>query len=497
MVQIKSGSGKRILLTNHRLCNYAGSELVTLDLAAEFKKRGCHVVVGCFELSSQLEFLFNDIGVKCIDLNCGEVPENFDVHWGHHFTTFDKCMIDISIRSPRVVFSSLSPFEPLECPPIFANYLTAILANSEETASQLIVHGVQKERIILFENSVPDYYFDLSIKPKTALERIAVISNHVPDELILSTRQLQLRAQIDFYGINHTHVHVTPELLSQYDLVITIGRTVQQCFALGIPVYCYDRFGGPGYIDPAMFDLAASFNFSGRCTRRRLSPDALALDIETKYRNAVGQTGTLKSLTENRYRLSAAVTRVFNVIEETDEDVHLPETLKVTLRRQRQILAEQQGVEYAQIFYDKGHGFNEKDSIRKDIRSGLNSLTFELKDVDKLESLRFDPANFSCVVSISRFVIMAPGLEIDILPRCQNNADFIIDGHHCFYTNDPQVLAVTADLSLSHLTVTVEVDLNFAFSKSEAREKILYARIQMLTAELEGRTQDVNQNRKE
>jgi hypothetical protein len=466
--------------------------LVTLDLAAEFKKRGCHVVVGCFELSSPLELLFNDIGVKCVDLNCGEVPDSFDVLWGHHFTTLNKCMIDIPIASPRVVFSSLSPFEPLECPPIYANYLTAILANSEETASQLFVHGVQKEKVILFENSVPDYYFDLNIRPKSSLRRIAVISNHVPDELILSARKLQSRVQIDFFGIHHTHVQVTPELLSPYDLVITIGRTVQQCFALGIPVYCYDRFGGPGYIDPPTFDRAASFNFSGRCARTTLSPDALALDIVTRYRDAVGQTGALKSLTANRYRLSSAVTRVFNVIEETREDVHLPETLKVTLRRQREILAERQGVEYAQIFYDKGHGFNENDSIRKDIGSGLNTLTFELKDLDKLESLRFDPANFSCIVSISKFVIITPGLEIDILPRCQNNADFIIDGRHCFYTNDPQVLAGVSDLSLRNCTVTVKVHFDLSFSKSEAREKILYARIQMLTAELEGRIQPTN-----
>lgn len=32
-------------------------------------------------------------------------------------------------------------------------------------------------------------------------------------------------------------IAVTPELLSQYDAVVSIGRTAQECMSMGIPFY--------------------------------------------------------------------------------------------------------------------------------------------------------------------------------------------------------------------------------------------------------------------
>ena len=40
----------KILLTNHHLINYGGSELVTLDLATEFQQRGWNVTIATFRL---------------------------------------------------------------------------------------------------------------------------------------------------------------------------------------------------------------------------------------------------------------------------------------------------------------------------------------------------------------------------------------------------------------------------------------------------------------
>ena len=45
------------------------------------------------------------------------------------------------------------------------------------------------------------------------------------------------------------------ELLDHYDCVISIGKTVQYCLVQGIPVFLYDRFGGPGYLNESNYDL--------------------------------------------------------------------------------------------------------------------------------------------------------------------------------------------------------------------------------------------------
>jgi hypothetical protein len=54
------------------------------------------------------------------------------------------------------------------------------------------------------------------------------------------------------------------ELLDHYDCVISIGKTVQYCLVQGIPVFLYDRFGGPGYLNESNYELAEYYNFSGR-----------------------------------------------------------------------------------------------------------------------------------------------------------------------------------------------------------------------------------------
>ena len=57
--------------------------------------------------------------------------------------------------------------------------------------------------------------------------------------------------------------------LQQYDLVITIGRTVPRCLAMGVPVYVYDYLGGPGYLTEANFSLAERNNFREEDLRKR------------------------------------------------------------------------------------------------------------------------------------------------------------------------------------------------------------------------------------
>ena len=300
---------RRVLLTNHYLCNYAGSELLTLEKAKYFVSLGAEVYVAFFLIGEKFKSEFDELGVKLLDLRASSLPKlELDLFWGHHFTTFDSVLVRHGLTPKYVVFSSLSPFESLEVPPIYFENFSYITANSVETVNSLASVGVLEEKIYLFENAVVDEFFDFgSVKKSHSLNKIAVISNHVPLEVVDAVTILRESFEVDIFGLQYTSVHVGPELLAQYDLVISIGRTVQQCFAMRIPIYCYDRFGGPGYLSKENYREASNFNYSGRCASRVISANELAEELISGYENSVSNLEFFYELAESRYRFSSLV----------------------------------------------------------------------------------------------------------------------------------------------------------------------------------------------
>lgn len=49
--------------------------------------------------------------------------------------------------------------------------------------------------------------------------------------------------EVLFDEMDDEYKSITLEILSQYDVAITIGKTVQYCLVMGVPVYVYDKFG--------------------------------------------------------------------------------------------------------------------------------------------------------------------------------------------------------------------------------------------------------------
>lgn len=109
-----------------------------------------------------------------------------------------------------------------------------------------------------------------------------------------------------FHGIADNRGAITPEILSKYDVITTIGKTVQYALALGIPVYEYDHFGGDGYITKDNVNLEEMYNFSGRATRRKLTGAEICDEIITRYEFALQHVKYLMSYA-HRYSLSKNV----------------------------------------------------------------------------------------------------------------------------------------------------------------------------------------------
>ena len=80
-----------------------------------------------------------------------------------------------------------------------------------------------------------------------------------PLEVIARQRQFN----ISYFG-GKNNVRITPDLLLKFDLILTIGKTVQYGLVLGIPVYNYDHFGGDGYITLQNIDFESNYGFTGK-----------------------------------------------------------------------------------------------------------------------------------------------------------------------------------------------------------------------------------------
>ena len=74
------------------------------------------------------------------------------------------------------------------------------------------------------------------------------------------------------------------------------------CFALKVPVYCYDHFGGPGWLSADNLDLAGQKNFSGRGFARKTS-EVIAQEIVNGYQESLLGLDALRNHAANHQDL--------------------------------------------------------------------------------------------------------------------------------------------------------------------------------------------------
>lgn len=223
--------------------------MITLDLCDYFVKKGYDVYLCAFEIDNPLAKYLNP-KVKRVNLKRQQIPiRQADLIIGHHKDVIDKVLE--KVKCNRVIQNSLSIYEGIES---YSLKATKLLANSQETKA--LKQPKVNLPIDVFVNSCNQEYFKQVKQLNPNIKRIAIISNH-------RWYKNPKRQNIEIIGASNSKF-VNAKLLLQYDVVITIGRTVQQCLCLGIPVYCYDHFGGPGYITLENIDFNEYFNFSGR-----------------------------------------------------------------------------------------------------------------------------------------------------------------------------------------------------------------------------------------
>ncbi|MGO4803843.1 hypothetical protein AB4089_01805 [Arthrobacter sp. 2MCAF15] len=318
-----------VFISQAHLVSYGGSEMVTLELAEHFAAEGSQVTIGTWSIGKPvLSHLTDRANIAYFDIDDDRLSNLLQSNppqlaWIHH-----QIVPQWLLRNPgktAFVFNHMSSVHPLESSwsAVVEGRLAGLhLYNSAETLEAHLADGAaafDPGRLKVFANPAPDDFGAVARPGRGRTQLIGVVSNHVPDELGVVMENPP--AGVEFLPIgsggvvNSVAARVTPETLVALDGVVTIGKTVQYAMLAGVPVYCYDKFGGPGWLDAKNFDLAEFHNFSGRGFSVK-SPEEIGNELSGGIEAASDFAVELKSRDLSRFTLSSALQDVLSTLDQ-------------------------------------------------------------------------------------------------------------------------------------------------------------------------------------
>ena len=270
-----------VLITQSQLTRLAGSEMVVMELVDHLTARGNRVIVVTHALGEDAATELARSGL--VDVRLSDDPDLDALltaappiyAWIQHQLVPDALLTG-AVSGP-VVFAHLSAQLPIEFPlsPAVEGTLGTVIAfNSDETLALQketgILDSIDDDRIMVLGNPAPDAFATetTAVAREGGAPTLLVVSNHIPDEVLEAVDLLGDRFAVRLVGRELAKgaepTRVRPATIHDADAVLTIGKTVQYALMAGRPVYCYDHFGGPGWLDDDNVGVAQRHNFSGR-----------------------------------------------------------------------------------------------------------------------------------------------------------------------------------------------------------------------------------------
>lgn len=274
---------KCLLMTN-QLFGWTGSEIIIVELCEYLIGAGHKVAILCNQLDNKFVKPLREIGATVVnqpdDINLAEFDFCYTQHQMLNLVIAELCQTKVQ-KFPFICYGHLSPYQELEFPGPLIEGLFAdrIVANSQETAAKLHELGMGSDRVSLFPNPAPNGFFGPTDQAKT-LRKILVISNHLPTELSQALTEIEKSGvRITKIGSEFGQSRIQPKTVFDHDAVVSIGKSVQYALAAKRPVFCYDHFGGPGWLTAANYQRTAANNFSGRPECRKIDSYAIAKEL--------------------------------------------------------------------------------------------------------------------------------------------------------------------------------------------------------------------------
>ncbi|TFB54009.1 hypothetical protein E3O47_11105 [Cryobacterium sp. TMT2-17-1] len=299
--------GSKFLITQAHLLRYMGAEIVTLELAEYLAGQGVEVVIATHSFGYPIRQEFDRIeGVTVFELWEDALAANLqerlpDLAWIQH----SIIPVVVLEHADEILFvfhhmSSILPAEFTMAAVLESALATAVLFESPRSLeihrATGVYEDVDPDRLQVMGNAAPARFGDVSPTPNNE-RRITVVSNHIPPELVAAFEGIRERFDLVVIGsqseLGATPRRVTPDTLAGTDAMISIGKTVQYSIVAGVPVYCYDHFGGPGWITRANIEDARWENFSGRRAGTKTAAE-IVVEISEGFDDAVAEAALVR-----------------------------------------------------------------------------------------------------------------------------------------------------------------------------------------------------------
>ena len=314
MLLINIGGHMRFLITGFYFDGFHGSVMHILEIAKGLSNNGHNVtIVSQIVKNGVKKQLVQGSNITVLSVSEVNTQMHFDFALCYHFPVLPS-IVSKGVTIDKIMFGCLSGFAPIELlPKIAAKNVFYIQSHSEELATQLVSeHHLSSEKILVVPNCVSDNYFrNYNYQPNASLKSVAIVSNHVPQEIREAIKHLKTKGiKCTVYGEEDRYIPISPEILIKYDCIISIGKTVQYALALGIPIFEYDRFGGSGYITKDNVEQEENFNFSGRATKRIIEGVSIADELVNGYESIKKDLIYLKSYAI-KYKVSSEISKYY------------------------------------------------------------------------------------------------------------------------------------------------------------------------------------------
>lgn len=314
---------KRILITHPFLFEINGATNVALELAQYLQDSHAKVKIytNVFENPVKQFFEKSKIQVDTASDNPEYHFKDFDYIWINSQTFPVSLLKELGqseklTKMPKIIFMHMSAHENCadEMPYIYKfeeNLSSLSLFVSEEALQANKKYFEKLPTYDYCRNPAPVSYCSINKNPKK-LKKILVVSNH-PCQEVLDIHQplAQKNITIDYLGIVGDHyTMINEKILSKYDAVISIGKTVQYCLVSGIPVYIYDQFGGPGWLNDDNYSKAREKNFSGRGFQTKTS-ETIIDELVSGFQSAATYHSDNKLKFQNEYSIDQVIPKLF------------------------------------------------------------------------------------------------------------------------------------------------------------------------------------------
>jgi tetratricopeptide (TPR) repeat protein len=280
----------KILITNHHLLDYTGSEIFTFSLS-DFLKRNGHDVTVYSKYVDKMSVHFEKIGIRVVQSIDSISNEKFDVAHVHH--NLNAMEVRWFFPDLPIVFLSHGVLPFFEQPPDFNVGISRYLAVSEEVKNNLISKGISGSSIEIFRNIVDEKRFYPALNISPVPRKVLVLSNRLDEtkEKIIRNACSKLNIECLFAGERFGEVTNwnLPELINKADIVFSLGRGAIETMMCGRVPIIFDYLGGDGVVTPESVDEIMKCNFSGRRYKFEYTEDDLIKEIKKYDHSAGGQ----------------------------------------------------------------------------------------------------------------------------------------------------------------------------------------------------------------